>query len=390
MLQDNYTTARAVCQEGLGKKVEVTEEICYRLIEITPDERYVIDEDTGECLEILTDKNRRGRERPWRTGRINAQRVAAACRLLEQMKTAAGASHWARRAERLDGCGTFLQFGLWRGRGEGGADLRKLIKASFCAQRICPLCGWRRSLKIQNSVRRILQTAEQSGKYEYLMLTLTIPNVTGDKLPAAISDMLKAWKRLIETKRFENAVVGWYRGLEITHNVDKSSKSFDTYHPHFHALLMVERQYFKGKDYINRAEWLKMWQSATRNAKITQVDVRKVKPKEGKADIVGAVCEVAKYTVKPSGYIVKDDPALTCSAVEILDNALHGRRLVAFGGLMKQLHEQLNLDSEVDGDLVNVGEQKATGDPDEVLSYFWHVGYCQYIKTDGNGGAADA
>ncbi|MCH5207137.1 MAG: protein rep [Oscillospiraceae bacterium] len=370
MSRNNYTIGLAECQAPAAKIVDLT------------NNRYVIDEETGECLEILTDRNKRGRERPWRTGRINAQRVSAACKLLAAKPTVEGSAHWNKRAERLENCGTHLEFGIWHGQGEGGSDLKKLIKANFCTQRICPLCGWRRSLKIQASVRKILQAAEESGsKYEYLMLTLTIPNVTGSDLPAAITKMMAAWKRLSETKRFEDAVCGWYRGLEITHNVDRGSRSFDTYHPHFHTLLMVKPSYFKGKGYIKQEEWLQIWQNAVRDQSITQVDIRKVKPKNGKTDIVGAVCEVAKYTVKPSGYIVDDDAELTCSAVEVLDSALHGRRLVAFGGEMKRLRDTLQLDDETDGDLTVVGARNVSGDPDEVMSYFWHVGYAQYIKN---------
>ena len=95
--------------------------------------------------------------------------------------------------------------------------------------------------------------------------------------------------------------------------------SYDTYHPHFHCILAVNPTYFDSRDYIKRDDWLAMWQKAIQDPTITQVDVRKVKPKKTKntgtgfgdivsaADIVSAVCEVAKYTVKSGDYVLPWD-----------------------------------------------------------------------------------
>lgn len=259
----------------------------------------------------------------------------------------------------------------------------KIKHAESCRVRLCPLCSWRRSIKIHTHMRKILEHMQEENKYEYLLLTFTVPNVTADKLNNKIDELMTAWNRLQTYKRYKIAVKGWYRGLEITHNVNSLSSSYDTYHPHFHCIIAVNKSYFTDKQYIKRDEWLEMWQRATRDSSITQVDVRKVKAKKGKdpTNIVGAVCETTKYTVKNEDYILPNNWELTLESVATLDKALANRRLVAFGGVMKEWHKKLNLDDEIDGDLIEDGED-INGELLEELTYCWHVGYQQYLRVD--------
>lgn len=254
-------------------------------------------------------------------------------------------------------------------------------------------------------MRKILEHMQEENKYQYILVTLTVPNVPGDKLNDKLDELMKAWNRLQTYKRYKTAVKGWYRGLEISHNVQKwqgkwvktkngkqrfvmffdengnkiPNPFYDTYHPHFHCIMAVSKSYFDNTQYIPQAEWLEMWRKATRDNSITQVDVRKVKPKKGAdtTDIIGAVCEVTKYTVKNGDYILPKDWNMTLSSVEVLDKALANRRLVAFGGVMKEWHKKLNLDDEVDGDLIEDGED-VNGELIGERCAIWYVGYQQY------------
>ena len=97
---------------------------------------------------------------------------------------------------------------------------------------------------------------------EFIFLTLTTPNVKGDKLEEEIINYNKAFKRLMERKEVKKIVKGYVRKLEVTYNSDMSSKSYDTYHPHFHVLIPVKRSYFTGKRYIKQAEWTSLWKRA--------------------------------------------------------------------------------------------------------------------------------
>lgn len=322
---------------------------------------------TPECQLVgLTDKKKSGKIQPWSAKKVR-NLVLAFC--YDRLG-------YEDRAKRAKMCASHLVFREF----EDGT--KKLHNANFCQLRLCPTCAWRRTKKIFAHTSRIMDAMEADKQYGYVMLTLTIPSVAGESLSKAMDDLMMGWNRLCKYKRFEGAVKGWYRGLEITHNTDRSSKSFDTYHPHFHCILAVNKTYFKNAEYVPHDEWLAMWQKAMRMPEITQVNVERIKGNTAKA-----VAETAKYTVKDTDYIVDGNEELTDEAVSVLDSAMAKRRLVAFGGRMKEYHKKLNLDDEVDGDLVNVGDDEITADElgYKLVTYVWGVGFNgtpNYWKVD--------
>lgn len=378
---------------------------------ILDNKKYILDEETGEVLEILSDKSSTGKERPWRTHKVENQTVEECYRRLANGSGSSECEYWEKRADRLHDCGVHLWFNVYSD-GNGG-EMMKVKHAESCRVRLCPLCTWRRSIKIQTHTRKILESMQAEKEYEYILVTLTVPNVTGAELSNKISDMMKAWNRFAGYKVFDKAVKGWYRGLEVAHNVEKyrfkwgkdrktgrkkkiyivddngnriPNPSYDTYHPHFHCIFAVDKNnYFNGRDYIKRDEWLAMWQKAMKDPTITQVDVRKVKPKKTDntgacfADtIITAVCEVAKYTVKSDDYVLPWDWDMSCKSVEVLDKALANRRLVAYGGVMKDWHKKLNLDDEIDGNLIE-DDETPNGELLGEVCATWKVGYQQYV-----------
>lgn len=371
--------------------------------------KYFIEPETGELIEVLFDKSSTGKERPWRTHKVENQTVEECYRRLADGSSES--EYWEKRADRLHDCGVHLWFNVYSD-GNGG-EMMKVKHAESCCVRLCPLCTWRRSIKIQAHTRKILESMQAEKEYEYILVTLTVPNVTGSELSDKISDMMKAWNIFDKYKKFTKAVKGWYRGLEVTHNLQKykfkyikkngkkqrvtivddngrpiPNPSYDTYHPHFHCIFAVNPSYFNSRDYIKRDEWLALWQKAMKDPTITQVDVRKVKPKKTDntgacfADmIISAVCEVAKYTVKSGDYVLPWDWDMSCKSVEVLDKALANRRLVAYGGIMKDWHKKLNLDDEIDGNLIEDGETP-NGEVIREVCAFWNVGYQQYLIMD--------
>lgn len=329
--------------------------------------------------EVLVDKSSTGRVRPWKQLKLKATELSNIYDLLyleELQKTLYDVppEHWSKKSKRLLGCGTILTFDVYQN-GE-----KKLTSADSCRVRLCPLCSWRRSLKIQAHARKIFDYIG-SENYQYIFLTLTVPNCTGEELSKKLDDMFSAWNKFMGYKKIKNIVRGWYRALEVTHNVNPKSESFDTYHPHFHCILVVPKSYFQKAYYIPRDEWLALWQKAMRDKSITQVDVRKVKDKNGNGDIVSAVCEAAKYTVKSSDYILPQNWNLSAKTVRVLDMALANRRLVAYGGILKDAHKILNLDDEVDGDLVHIDDDSMKGKVVEQIIATWSVGYQEYYIT---------
>lgn len=299
-----------------------------------------------------------GKRRPWKEKKMANELLAMAYDNID-----------SRKAERLRDCARVLQFRVY----EDGH--KRLQSMSSCRVRLCPICTWRRSLKVYHNTLRIVDFLNEKRGYNYIFLTLTVRNCSADELSATIDKLMQAWTTLFKRTAVITAVKGWMRSLEITHNVDINSESYNTYHPHFHALLAVNPSYFTSRDYISQAKWSDMWQQSLCVDYTPIIDVRKCYGTDAQA-----VSECAKYACKSDEVVIADDWDLTMETVRTLDRALDNRRLVAYGGAMREAHKLLNLQSEEDGNLVNVGAEDSADDSGKyyIESYWWYSGYRQY------------
>ena len=267
---------------------------------------------------------------------------------------------YIKRAERVEECATFLEFSHEVDNDGVIADKGKLHYANFCRDRLCPMCSWRRSYKIFAQVSQIMKVIQND--YAFLFLTLTVPNVKDYELSAKINELGKNWRYFINKyPKVKKIIKGYFKCLEITRNHLR-----DDYHPHFHIVLAVPKDYFKKSDYIKRDEWLEMWRKCMGDDSISQVDVRRVKNKYGQVDNISAedlssaVAEVAKYAVKSGDYIFEWDNLLTDRVVSVFADVLHGRRLCEFdrNGVFGKAREKLKLDDCEDGDLIHLEDEK--------------------------------
>ncbi len=306
-----------------------------------------------KCQEVLHDKRKSGKERPWALYKLSNGYVAMA---YDEVDTS--------KAERLRNCASWLEFARTD---EGGL---KLHNANFCRVRLCPICQWRRSLKTFGQVYKIVSVAQND--YAFIFLTLTVKNCEGMELKSTLDKLAKSWDRFIKYKDIKNVIKGFYRGTEVTHNLTD-----DTYHPHFHCLLAVNKSYFTSRDYLSQPKWRDYWKKAARLNYDPQVDVRRVK-----ADKVEGVCaEVAKYAVKVSDVVCFDDWDLTVDTVATLDKALDKRRFISFGGIFKEIHKQLNLDDVDQGDLIHENDGEIPNVSRDTVLYAWNTGYNQYVRS---------
>ena len=195
-------------------------------------------------------------------------------------------------------------------------------------------------MKYSKLVYEYLDELQTKKSLRYIFLTLTIPNCHIDDLRATIEHMNKSFQRMKETKRFQNSILGYLRVLEYT--VEKKRK--DYIHPHFHILLAVEPRYFVDERYINQKEFLQMWRDATRNQNITQVNIKKIKPKKNSnlTALQSAVFEVAKYSVKHTDLVRKSDYVFT----KIL-NQTRNMRFFSTGGILKEMINLLKCDEDL-------------------------------------------
>lgn len=288
-----------------------------------------------------------------------------------------------KRADNVRNCGTFLEFAR-----EINTNKCKLHNANFCRDRLCPLCSWRRSYKIFGQVSRIMDNIEDD--FDFIFLTLTVPNVPASELPAKIDQMQKAFRQMMQfDKRIKRACAGYFKALEVTHNKNRFSKSYDTYHPHFHNILAMDKGYCKSKNYIKQSEWLDIWRRVMHDNSITQVDVRMCKNKssdeclEAEHSISSAVAEAAKYAVKSNDYIIPWSEDLTDSSVRAFLSALSGRRLCSFGGIFNHVRKALQLDDAENGDLVHVEAEKLRADVAlQIYKYGWSQGVYKLIAVE--------
>lgn len=241
------------------------------------------------------------------------------------------------------------------------------------------MCAWRRSLKIFGQVSKVMDQVEKNYNYRYIFLTLTVKNCYSEDLKDTLDLMTKSFNKLSERKAFKKAIKGYFRSLEITYN-----KEDNTYHPHFHLILAVNKSYFTDKDYyLSQENWTRLWKESLQVDYKPVVDVRRVKSKDKNFSKV--IAETAKYTVKSEDFLIKKedgkiDEALTDEVVSTLDKALHRKRLVSFGFLFKDIHRQLKLDDAENGDLKKTDNEDELRDDltDIILRYQWNIGIKNY------------
>lgn len=332
-------------------------------------------------LEILKDVDSKGKERDWKGKKKRSLLMAKHHAAVEKL---------AKKAERMYDCGNYLVFKMKDGR-------LKLYQAYFCKARLCPLCNWRRSLKIAFQNKKIIQAVNEREKVRWVFLTLTVRNVNGENLKDTMDQMTKAWNRFAGYVRFKKSVRGYFRAMEVTRNWDKDSEWYGTYHPHFHVLLAVPTNYFS-KNYIKQSEWTDMWQRAMQVDYTPIVHVARVKPKSESMNLVeveqelrqsileqNAIFEVSKYPVKDTDVIRGNEVTLeNIQTVKDLDKALAYKRLISYGGILKEIHKELQLSDAEEGNLIHIDE-----DTDEVANgaldvmAYWHVGLNNYVIKQG-------
>jgi len=281
-------------------------------------------------------------------------------------------------AERAATCASKLQF-------DGTFDGRKTLKfANFCQLRLCPMCLARRARKAAFKLSQVMDLVEREHPgCRFLFLTLTIRNVSGCDLSAALGQLTKGWYRLMDLRSVERAIKGWFRAIEITRNGKDG-----TFHPHIHAILVVEPEYFDKKSglWITQKVWRERWAKAARLNYDPTVDIRITREKKANDDddsaSHSATVEAAKYATKDTDYI---DPDLSIDvAAQIVTDyttALHRRRLTAYGGWLKEAARKLDAEHmEDDSDLVHVDDDHIREDlADMILTYNWSFGVGDYI-----------
>ena len=347
----NYSTAEDVLQavtlqDSAGKSVQ-----------------FYVRPSTGEIVEPLRDD-----KFDWRQKKKDTLRLADVY----------GAAQDGKRADKAAWCSTWLEY-----LATGDLSKRQLYHMNACHQRLCPLCGARRAHQMAARLRKVLEAVEAIHPgVEFIFLTLTVQNVPGDKLRDTLTLLTGAWSKLTRRRSVDRAIKGWFRAIEITRN-----RSQDTYHPHIHAVLAVEPNYFTRSNglYITQQRWREMWQESLKANYLPIVHIEKTKSKGGKSAEAAAV-EAAKYCTKSSDYIGKALPLAEAAKVaEVYTAALSRKRMTALGGWLLEAEQSLGVDVEAEGDLIHDEDGAGTlnASSAELLeSYGWHSGVSEHVLRD--------
>lgn len=138
------------------------------------------------------------------------------------------------KAERLEDCNSFWILDQYE-----KAKIKDFKKTNLCKDKFCNNC---KKVKQAQRMAKFIPLIRPYKKDMY-QITLTVPNVKGDKLKETIETMFKSFAMLVRyingTKEIKGVdfkrwgFEGAIRSLEITFNDDE-------YHPHLHALFVFK------------------------------------------------------------------------------------------------------------------------------------------------------
>lgn len=230
------------------------------------------------------------------------------------------------KLDRLKECGNFIKF-------QSSEDKTKFILAggNFCKNRFCPFCSWLKAKRTAFELLELIKVVEYTEKLAFIFITLTVPNVPKESLREEIENFNISFNRLWKTKEFKAFNKGFIRKLEVTYNEERND-----YHPHFHLVVAVNKSYFTSRDYMSKRRLLELWQRATRNPAITQVDI-----KPCRMDTVKQVMELATYSAKQGDLY---------SSKEVFDGFYEGlfrKKLLVYNGIFKEYKKKIEV-GEVD------------------------------------------
>nr|WP_172687525.1 protein rep [Staphylococcus arlettae]ARO44724.1 RepU [Staphylococcus arlettae] len=306
---------------------------------------------SNEKSSVLIDKTKSGKIRPWREKKMANVDYFELLHILE-----------FKKAERVKDCAEVLEYKVSYETGE-----KTLYRVWFCKSRLCPMCNWRREMKhgIQ-SQKVVAEVIKQKPTVRWLFLTLTVRNVyDGTELNKSLSDMSKGFNRMMKYKKINKNLVGFMRATEVTvNNIDNS------YNQHMHVLVCVESTYFYNtENYVNQKQWIQFWKRAMKLDYDPNVKVQMIRPKnKHKSDIKSAIDETAKYPGKDTDFMTEDEER-NLQRLADLEEGLYRKRLSSYGGLLKEIHKELNLDDAEDGDLIHTDdEEKADEDGFSIIA----------------------
>lgn len=281
------------------------------------------------------------------------------------------------RAEKMYGCGRQVTYAL-----NNSGEVR-LHDATFCRQRICPVCQWRRSLKVWAIMQAALESLGE--EYRYILITCSRPNCSADELGREISVLTKASDMMFKEERIKKAAKGFYRALEVT-----IAPNTHLFHPHLHIMVAVRKSYFTSRTYVRQDEWCEIWDrcngwDSEKMGYNLNLDVRRLTSERG---VNAGLAEVCKYCVKPMSMYNPErsrgeNEQLMVELAAACNRQMSGRRLMRTQGVVadavRATTKQKSADEALNGDDYEIDSQHE--EIVQLLHYEINDGYYEYVAS---------
>lgn len=246
-----------------------------------------------------------------------------------------------RRAVRMENCAEVVSARICADCGQVMLDY-----ANLCRDRFCPICKWRLSMQRFAHMLQIvtgLRVAYPEAEWQFV--TLTAKNCPAAELTSMLDEMGRCWNSITSSKKFQDKVAGWAKSVEITYN----SRTGEI-HPHFHIILMYHEGQ-KVSDYVVQ-RWLagirlKATGLAQCAEKITwavsadQDICSRDTETEIDREAIWAILETFKYATKDSEIL-----ELPTHTFFYIARLLGNRRLISYGGLIKEYAKECEIDED--------------------------------------------
>jgi len=284
-------------------------------------------------------------------------------------------ANYERLAERTNDCAKRLGFNLIPDY-EGTINL-KLKSVYLCHVRMCPTCQMARTrVWRKRFFDGIPKLVEANPTVKFLFLTLTVKNCDVQFLRPTLEHMSKSFTKLMRKPSLKKVIVGYARSTEVTKSETGQA------HPHFHVLLAVKSSYLT-HSYIKTEQWAEMWRDSLNIDYTPITDIRVVKPNKKSTgrnqDMMGAICETAKYTVKVGDLVGKETIGDRQWFIE-LSNQLHATKQINLSGIFRDFIKNGDVTGE---EILEANDESCTEEmKDENMIFFnWHYSIKKYIRA---------
>lgn len=198
------------------------------------------------------------------------------------------------------------------------------ITSKYCKQRWCKVCNRNRTGRLMAGYEKALQEMA-----EPTFVTLTVPNVTADKLKETMQEMLADVRRIQDLRRKnKQPLIKCIRKLECTYNVDSN-----TYHPHFHFIV---ENWFQAYDLVDK------WLHRHKNAVWEGQDIRPAtKPIELFKYFAKLTSKSKTDTITIKGKKIIRDEWHYPQALDIIFQSIEGTRIIQTMGGIKMVNDDL-------------------------------------------------